>query len=118
MTARHAEQVHHDRAPGGLTRGMRRSRRPDSIDPDAITGPVRLDRATAKLTHRLQPGDIAVVDHVDLDAASAGALVACGVAAVVNASPSTSGRYPNLGPAVLIDAGIPLLDAVGAGRVR
>lgn len=94
---------------------MRRSRRPDSIDPDAITGPVRLDRATAKLTHRLQPGDIAVVDHVDLDAASAGALVACGVAAVVNASPSTSGRYPNLGPAVLIEAGIPLLDAVGVG---
>ncbi len=77
------------------------------------TGPVRLGRDTARLLTRLEPGDIAVVDHLDLDAASAHALVACGVAAVVNAAPSTSGRYPNLGPGVLVDAGIPLLDAVG-----
>ena len=94
---------------------MRMSRRPHVIDLDGITGAVRLDRATARLTQRLRPGDIAVVDHLDLDAASAEALVACGVAAVVNASPSTSGRYPNLGPGVLVEAGVPLLDAVGAG---
>lgn len=99
----------------GFTQPMRLARRHTVIDLDGITGAVRLDRATAKLTPRLRPGDIAVLDHLDLDAASAQALVACGVAAVVNASPSTSGRYPNLGPAVLVEAGIPLLDAVGAG---
>lgn len=77
------------------------------------TGAVRLGRDTARLLGRLQPGDIAVLDHVDLDATTAEALVACGVGAVVNASPGTSGRYPNLGPRVLVDAGIPVLDGVG-----
>ncbi|WP_395106410.1 putative cytokinetic ring protein SteA [Actinomadura sp. SCN-SB] len=74
---------------------------------------VRLDRRTKNLTKRLQPGDIAVIDHVDLDRVSAEALVSCGVAAVVNVAPSISGRYPNLGPQILIDAGIPLIDDVG-----
>ena len=50
---------------------------------------------------RLRPGDIAVIDHLDLDRATAEALVDCGVAAVVNASPFISGRYPNLGPELL-----------------
>jgi uncharacterized membrane-anchored protein len=31
----------------------------------------------------------------------------------VNVSKSTSGRYPNLGPSVLVEAGVPLLDDVG-----
>lgn len=74
---------------------------------------MRLGRSTARLLPRLEPGDIAVLDHLDLDAATAQALVACGVAGVVNASPSTSGRFPNLGPAVLLDAQVPLLDGVG-----
>src|SRR5206468_7431464 len=52
--------------------------------------------------------------HVDLDRVSADALVACGVAAVVNAAPSISGRYPTLGPQVLVAAGIPLVDGVGS----
>ncbi|TFV59043.1 UNVERIFIED_ORG: hypothetical protein E4P37_19795 [Bacillus sp. AZ43] len=78
-----------------------------------ISGTVRLDRRTKNLTKRLQPGDIAVIDHVDIDRVSADALVGCRVAAVVNAAPSISGRYPNLGPEILIDAGIPLLDDVG-----
>jgi len=77
-----------------------------------------MDRSTARLLGRLEPGDIAVLDHVDLDAATAEGLVACGVAAVVNAAPSISGRYPNLGPGVLVDAGIPLLDAVGEDVFR
>jgi uncharacterized membrane-anchored protein len=91
---------------------MRRSRHA-VVDSEGISGAVRLDRSSARLLGRLQPGDIAVLDHVDLDATTAEALVARGVAAVVNASPSTSGRYPNLGPGVLVGAGIPLLDAVG-----
>lgn len=80
-----------------------------------IAGVVRLDRRTKRLTARLNPGDIAVIDHADLDRVSADSLVAAKVAAVVNAQPSISGRYPNLGPDVLIAAGIPLIDNVGSG---
>ncbi|WP_040339303.1 putative cytokinetic ring protein SteA [Candidatus Blastococcus massiliensis] len=78
-----------------------------------VAGTVRLDRRTKNLTKRLRPGDIAVIDHVDIDRVSADALVGCKVGAVVNAAPSISGRYPNLGPEILVNAGIPLLDGVG-----
>src|SRR6476469_5300754 len=78
-----------------------------------VAGTARLDRRTKNLTKRLRPGDIAVIDHVDIDRVSADALVGCRVAGVVNASASISGRYPNLGPEILINAGIPLLDGVG-----
>ncbi len=78
-----------------------------------VSGVVRLDRRTKTLTKRLRPGDIAVIDHVDIDRVSADALVSCKVAGVVNAAPSISGRYPNLGPEILVKAGIPLLDGVG-----
>src|SRR3954467_1229584 len=90
---------------------LRRSRAPETTS--GVAGTVRLDRRTKNLTKRLRPGDIAVIDHVDIDRVSADALVGCGVAAVVNAAPSISGRYPNLGPEILINAGIPLLDDVG-----
>ncbi|HEY0507124.1 MAG TPA: putative cytokinetic ring protein SteA [Blastococcus sp.] len=78
-----------------------------------VPGIVRLDRRTKNLTKRLRPGDIAVIDHVDIDRVSADALVGCRVGAVVNAGASISGRYPNLGPEILLNAGIPLLDSVG-----
>ena len=78
-----------------------------------VTGTVRLDRRTKNLTKRLRPGDIAVIDHVDVDRVSADSLVACRMGAVVNAAPSISGRYPNLGPGILVEAGIPLIDGVG-----
>jgi uncharacterized membrane-anchored protein len=78
-----------------------------------IAGVVRLDRRTKNLTKRLKPGEIAVIDHVDLDRVSAEALVDCRAAAVVNVSDSISGRYPNLGPEILVEAGIPLVDGVG-----
>jgi len=74
---------------------------------------VRVDPRTKSLTKRLRPGEIAVIDHLDLDRVSAEALVACSPAAVLNASRSTSGRYPNLGPDILVSAGIPLLDDLG-----
>ncbi|PRX46217.1 putative membrane-anchored protein [Prauserella shujinwangii] len=79
-----------------------------------VTGTARVDRRTRELLRRVGPGDIAVLDQVDLDRATADALVQADVAAVVNASPSISGRYPNLGPEILVQAGIPLLDRVGA----
>ena len=78
-----------------------------------LSGPARVDRRTKDLTKRLRPGDIAVIDHQDLDRVSAEALVACRPAAVVNAATSISGRYPNLGPEILMAAGIPLLDSAG-----
>jgi uncharacterized membrane-anchored protein len=81
--------------------------------PTEIGGVARLDRRTKNLTKRLRPGEIAIIHHSDLDRVSAEALVATGVSAVVNAVPSVSGRYPNLGPGILLEAGIPLIDAVG-----
>jgi uncharacterized membrane-anchored protein len=89
-------------------------RRARSTEP-GIAGVVRLDRRTKRLVGRLRPGDVAVIDHVDLDRVAADSLVAAGVAAVLNARPSISGRYPNLGPQVLLQAGIPLLDDIGDG---
>lgn len=88
-------------------------RRARTAEPGTVTGTARLDRRTKRLVGRLHPGEIAVIDHVDLDRVAADSLVAVGVAAVLNAKPSVSGRYPNLGPEVLIQAGIPLLDDLG-----
>ncbi|MGC0273429.1 putative cytokinetic ring protein SteA [Pseudactinotalea sp. Z1739] len=75
---------------------------------------VRVDSRTKSLTKRLKPGEVAVIDHIDIDRVSAEALVACRPAAVLNAAVSISGRYPNLGPQILIEAGIPLLDDLGS----
>ncbi|GGS59096.1 thiamin pyrophosphokinase [Actinokineospora fastidiosa] len=83
-----------------------------------VTGVARVDRRTGDLLKRLSPGDIAVLDRIDIDRPTADALVAAEVVGVVNAAPSISGRFPNLGPEVLIAAGIPLIDNVGAEAVR
>jgi uncharacterized membrane-anchored protein len=90
-------------------------RRARSAEPGVVAGVVRLDRRTKRLVGRLRPGDIAVIDHVDLDRVAADSLVAAEVAAVLNVKPSVSGRYPNLGPEVLVKAGIPLVDDIGDG---
>ncbi|MDP9295491.1 MAG: putative cytokinetic ring protein SteA [Actinomycetota bacterium] len=76
-------------------------------------GTARVDRRTKDLLTRIAPGNIAVIDHEDLDRVSAEGIVSSGAAAVVNASRSISGRYPNLGPLILVDAGVPLIDGVG-----
>ena len=76
-------------------------------------GPARVDPRTKTLTKRLRPGDIAVIDHLDIDRVSAEALVSCRPVAVLNAARSTSGRYPNLGPEILVEAGITLVDDLG-----
>ena len=82
-------------------------------EPPGIVGVARVDRRTKILVKRLNPGDIAVIDHADLDRVSADELIDCRVAAVVNAAKSITGRYPNLGPRLLLEAGIPLVDDVG-----
>jgi uncharacterized membrane-anchored protein len=94
---------------------LRRSR---VAEPGTISGPVRLDRRTKRLVGRLRPGDIAVIDHVDIDRVAADSLIATGVSAVLNAKPSISGRYPNLGPEALAGAGITLVDDLGEDLFR
>lgn len=71
------------------------------------------DRRTKNLTRRLKPGDIALIHHADLDTTAARSLIDQKVYAVINAARSISGRYPNRGPLLLIEAGIPLLDSIG-----
>jgi uncharacterized membrane-anchored protein len=90
-----------------------RRHQPPEPGPTDLVGPVRKDKRTKNLVKRLRPGDVAVIDHLDVDRVAAETLVERRPVAVVNAAQSISGRYPNAGPAVLVEAGIPLLDAVG-----
>ena len=92
--------------------------RPAPSDPDRPSGAVRVDARTKRLTKRLQAGEIAVIDHTDLDRVAAEALVEARPAAVLNAAPSVSGRYPNLGPGILLDADVPLIDDLGPDIMR
>ena len=78
-----------------------------------VTGTARVGRRTKDLAKRLRPGEIAVIDHQDLDRVAGESVAASGVAAVVNASAFISGRYPNGGPARLAEAGIVMVDAAG-----
>ena len=77
----------------------------------AIRGTARVGLRTKELVKRLAPGEVAVIDHPNLDRIAAQELIAAGPAAVVNASPSADGTHPNLGPLLLMRAGVPLIDA-------
>src|SRR3954447_26256054 len=79
----------------------------------AVTGTARVDRRTKNLVKRLQPGEIAVIDHEDIDRVAAEQLVARRVGAVVNVAASLSDRYPTEGPLLLATAGVPIVDCVG-----
>ncbi|HWA54657.1 MAG TPA: putative cytokinetic ring protein SteA [Solirubrobacterales bacterium] len=81
---------------------------------EVVEGRVRLGRRTKHLVKRLAPGEIAVIDHVNIDRIAAEELIATGVSAVINASPSSNGRYPNAGPLLLAQAGVRLIDVEGA----
>ncbi len=85
----------------------------DAAPSVTVTGTARVGRRTKDLAKRLQAGEIAVIDHVDLDRVAGESVAASGVAAVVNASSFISGRYPNGGPAQLAEAGIVMVDAAG-----
>ncbi|MGI8679290.1 MAG: putative cytokinetic ring protein SteA [Jatrophihabitans sp.] len=87
-------------------------RRPAALP--GISAVARLDRKAARLAGRLNHGDIAIIDHVDLDRSTAEALVAAKPVMIINAQPSISGRYPNLGPQLIVSNGVVLLDNVGA----
>jgi uncharacterized membrane-anchored protein len=79
-----------------------------------FTGTARLGRRTKNLVRRLGPGDVAIIDHLDLDRASAEELLDSGVRVVVNVAASQSGRFPNPGPLLLVRGGVRLIDAPGA----
>ncbi|OLF11832.1 putative cytokinetic ring protein SteA [Actinophytocola xanthii] len=83
-----------------------------------VSGIGRVDRRTGELLRRVGRGEIVILDQVDLDRATADALVAAEVAGVVNASPSISGRFPNLGPEIIVGAGTVLVDGVGPEILR
>jgi uncharacterized membrane-anchored protein len=78
--------------------------------PREVDGPVRLGRKTKLLVRHLLAGEVAVIDHLDIDRVSAEELIAAGAVAVLNCRASTSGTYPNLGPQLLVEAGILLVD--------
>ncbi|MDP1820877.1 MAG: putative cytokinetic ring protein SteA [Acidimicrobiales bacterium] len=90
-----------------------RLRRARPTTAGTATGRARVGRRTKDLIKRLEPGDIAVIDHADIDRVAADGLIDSGVVAVVNASSSISGRYPNGGPLRLVKAGVVLVDAAG-----
>ena len=83
------------------------------MKPGPAAGPARIDRRTKDLLRRLRPGDVAVIDHEDLDRIASEGLVEARPSAVVNAKESISGKYPTVGPLLLAAAGIPLIDNVG-----
>jgi uncharacterized membrane-anchored protein len=89
-------------------------RKPAPATVTEVSGPAGVDRRTKDLIKRLGGGEVAVIDHEDLDRVAADGLVEARVVAVVNAAPSMSGRYPNLGPQRVVSAGIPLLDDCGS----
>jgi uncharacterized membrane-anchored protein len=81
-----------------------------SVPTRVLSGAVRLGRRTKLLVRQLAPGNIAVIDHLDIDRVSAEELIAAGVVAVLNCRASHSGAYPNLGPQLLVEAGVHLVD--------
>jgi uncharacterized membrane-anchored protein len=79
-----------------------------------FSGVARLDRRTKRLVKRLGPDDIAIIDHRDIDRASAEELLESRVRVVFNVSPSVTGRFPNVGPLALVRGGIRLIDCPGS----
>ena len=81
--------------------------------PTEFTGCARSGKRTKRLVKTLRPGDIAVIDHEDIDRVSGEDLCASGVRCVLNAARSSTGRYPNVGPLILAEAGVHLVDLPG-----
>lgn len=82
-------------------------------EPRSLEGTARIGYRTKTLVRRLSPGDVAVIAHTDLDAVAAQELLRRGVAAVLNAEDSATGRLPNRGPLLLAQASVPLIDCLG-----
>ena len=100
-----------------MKRLLRRDASPAAIE-GAVQGRARVGKRTKDLTQRLSPGEIAVIDHEDIDRIAAEGLVGKQIKAVINASRSSTGRYPNLGPLLLCTAGLTVIDEAGAEVMR
>ena len=73
---------------------------PAAPEPVVLFGPARLDKRTKNLVKRLKPGDVAVIDHLDIDRVAAETLVEKAPVVVVNVQrggPST-GMPTRTGP--------------------
>lgn len=75
-----------------------------------IKAPAKIDKVTKNLTKRLEPGDVAIIDHNDLDEVAATSLVEKKIVAVINCGKYITGKYPNLGPGILAEAKIPIFE--------
>ncbi|MBZ0622189.1 hypothetical protein KWL02_015275, partial [Clostridioides difficile] len=78
-----------------------------------VEAPIKVDRKTKKLAKRVESGEIAVINHIDIDEVAANSLVEAKIKLVINAAPSISGRYPNKGPGILTENNILIIDNVG-----
>lgn len=78
-----------------------------------LKGIARLNKRTKNLAKDLNPKEIAIIDHADLDKVSAEALLEKKIGAVINAQSSITGRYPNQGPFLLCSSGIHFIDNAG-----
>jgi uncharacterized membrane-anchored protein len=96
-----------------IRRARRKEQPPEPVADGVILAAARVDARTKNLITRLQPGEIAVINHEDIDRIAAEGLIQRQARAVVNAARSSSGRYPNLGPLLLVSAGVPVIDDVG-----
>ncbi len=74
---------------------------------------IMVDHKTKQLCMRLQPGQIAVIEHEDVDEVAADALIEAKVRAVINTRMFMTGTYPSTGARRLMEAGIPLYEATG-----
>lgn len=79
-----------------------------------VTGPARAAASIRELTFKARPGDVLVIDMLDLREVEADALAATRPAAVINAQRTASGRQPAAGARRLLEAGIPVIDGAGA----
>ncbi|MEW6080633.1 MAG: putative cytokinetic ring protein SteA [Bacillota bacterium] len=80
-----------------------------------VSGAARVDRSTKRLLERLKPGEIAVVDHPDIDELAAEALVRARALAVLDCGEAATGRYPARGPGRLLNGGLVVVDRLGPG---
>src|SRR6185503_16404095 len=90
-----------------------RARENGSAGATEFEGCVRLGKRTKRLVKTLRAGDIAVIDHADIDRVSGEDLCAAGVRCVLNVARSSTGGYPNVGPLVLAEGGVHLVDLPG-----
>ncbi len=78
----------------------------------AYCGKLKKDHQTKLLVHRLRPGDIALVEHADMDQLAAESLIRSGVKVVLNCQPFCRGIFPPSSVEILLKHGVYLLEHV------